>query len=58
LPTPLGHQATAKFPWHGKLLPPFFTQVRTGFETFNRSPEGWGQNVGVDRFCPGGIPKC
>ncbi len=47
LPTPSGHPATATFPWHGKLLPQFFAQVCTGFETFNLSPEGWGQNVGV-----------
>jgi hypothetical protein len=40
LPTPSGPQATATFPWHGKLLPPFFAQVCTGFDTFNCSPEG------------------
>ncbi len=42
----------------GKLLPPFSAQVRSNFETFNWSPEGWGQNVGVDHFRTGGIPKC
>jgi hypothetical protein len=34
-PPPTGHQATATFPWHGKLLPPFFAQLRSNFETLN-----------------------
>jgi hypothetical protein len=55
---PSRHPATVTFSWHGKLLPPFFAQLCTSFEIFNRSPEGRGQNIGVDRFCPGGIPKC
>jgi hypothetical protein len=38
------------FPWHEKLSPLYFAQVCTGFETFNRSPKGLGQNVGVDLF--------
>ncbi len=40
MPTPSGHQTTATFSWHGKLLPPVFAQLCTSFETFNRSHEG------------------
>jgi hypothetical protein len=32
---PSGHQATATLPWHGKLLPSFFAQLRSNFETLN-----------------------
>jgi hypothetical protein len=32
LPAPSGHQTIATFPWHGKLLPPFFAQLCTSFE--------------------------
>jgi hypothetical protein len=35
LPTPSGYQATTTFSWHGKLLPLFFAQLCTGFETLN-----------------------
>ncbi len=57
-PPPSGHKTIAMFPWHGKLLRPFFAQLCTSFETINQSPEGGSQNIGVDRFSPGGIPKC
>jgi hypothetical protein len=39
-PPPSGHQATATFSRHGKLLQLFSAQLCTSFETSNRSPEG------------------
>jgi hypothetical protein len=54
---PSGYQATATFSLHGKLLPPFSAKLRSSFETFNRSPKGRRQNVGVDKLRPGGFPK-
>jgi hypothetical protein len=43
-PTPSGHQTVATFPRHGKLLPPFLAKLCPGSQTFDRSPEGRGQN--------------
>jgi hypothetical protein len=57
-PPPQDVKQLQRFLGMEKLLPPFFAQVCTGLESFNRSPEGWGQNVGVDRFRLEGIPKC
>jgi hypothetical protein len=58
LPTPSGYQTASTFSWHGRLLPPLSAKLRASFTTSNQSSEGRGQNVGVDRFHSGGIPKC
>jgi hypothetical protein len=34
-PPPSGHQATAMFFWHGKLLPPFLAKLCTGVAPFD-----------------------
>jgi hypothetical protein len=40
MPTPSGHQATATFLWHGKLLPLFFAQVCTGLKPLTNLLKG------------------
>jgi hypothetical protein len=58
LPSPSGHQTTTTFSRHGGFLTPFSAQMRTGLVPFDSSPEGRGQNVGVDRLCTAGFPGC
>jgi hypothetical protein len=55
-----GHQATATFSCHGKLLPLFFAKLCTGVAPFNQSPKGGGgaKNVEVDCHGTVGFPKC
>jgi hypothetical protein len=40
-------QAVATFSRHGKVLPPFSSQLRQGSVPFNRSPEGQPKNSGA-----------
>jgi hypothetical protein len=63
LPTPSGHQATAMFPWHGKLLPPFFAQVFTVLKPLSNLLRGGDKTLewtvstkDAKRLLPAGVP--
>jgi hypothetical protein len=54
---PPGHQATALFSQHAKLLLPFPAKLRSGVAPFNRSPKGGTKGFGMDRHNPGLFSK-